>query len=225
MLFIVQEKISCLRQKMINSIPCLRQKSRKTYPGWPHVPIKPLRGSTPPGHDHYLVYCVSNMDAFSRSAGLKNVVYPVACHDNSRSCNRFLTTPILTVQVVRNLHFAICTCVRKATSHYPQRQEATICMRIARVTNLAHSPKAGKKCNHGNGCQQRSIFVRHNMAVRWRYDKSVFNSLRILSPPRKLLGNIHQPLIKTCKLQTSPTPNLKLAKSQLFPLIAWGMDF
>ena len=26
---------------MVNSIPCLRQKSRKTYPGWPHVPIKP----------------------------------------------------------------------------------------------------------------------------------------------------------------------------------------
>ena len=35
--FIVQEKI-----------PCLRQKSRKTYPGWPHVHIKPLWGSTPP---------------------------------------------------------------------------------------------------------------------------------------------------------------------------------
>ena len=84
------------------------------------------------------------------------MVYPVACHDNSRSCNRFLTTSILTVQVVRNLHFAICTCVRKATSHYPQRQEATICIRIARVTNLAHSLKAGKKCNHGNGCQKRS---------------------------------------------------------------------
>ena len=44
---IVQEKIPCLRQKMIKSIPCLRQKSRKTYPGWPHVPIKPLKGSTP----------------------------------------------------------------------------------------------------------------------------------------------------------------------------------
>ena len=41
-LFIVQEKIPCLRQKLIKSIPCLRQKSRKTYPGWPHVPIKPL---------------------------------------------------------------------------------------------------------------------------------------------------------------------------------------
>ena len=48
-LFIVQEKIPCLRQKLINSIPCLRQKSRKTYPGWPHVPIKPLSGSTPWG--------------------------------------------------------------------------------------------------------------------------------------------------------------------------------
>ena len=35
--FIVQEKI-----------PCLRQKSRKTYPGWSHVHIKPLWGSTPP---------------------------------------------------------------------------------------------------------------------------------------------------------------------------------
>ena len=46
--------------------------------------------------------------------------------------------------------------MRKATSHYPQRQEATICIRIARVTNLAHSLKAGKKCNHGNGCQKRS---------------------------------------------------------------------
>ena len=53
LLFIIQEKTSCLIQKlinrypdkdkkMINSIPCLRQKSRKTYPGWPHVPIKPL---------------------------------------------------------------------------------------------------------------------------------------------------------------------------------------
>ena len=46
--------------------------------------------------------------------------------------------------------------MRKATSHYPQRQEATICIRIARVTNLAHPLKAGKKYNHGNGCQQRS---------------------------------------------------------------------
>ena len=34
--------LSCLRQKLINSIPCLRQKSRKTYPDWPHVPIKPF---------------------------------------------------------------------------------------------------------------------------------------------------------------------------------------
>ena len=33
---------------MINSITCLRQKSRKTYPGWPHVPIKPFKG-VPPG--------------------------------------------------------------------------------------------------------------------------------------------------------------------------------
>ena len=33
---------------MIKSVPCLRQKSRKTYPGWPHVPIKPLQGNTPP---------------------------------------------------------------------------------------------------------------------------------------------------------------------------------
>ena len=40
--------IPCLRQKMINAIPCLRQKSQKTYPGWPHVPTKPLWGSTPP---------------------------------------------------------------------------------------------------------------------------------------------------------------------------------
>ena len=39
-LFIVQEKI-----------PCLRRKSRKTYPGWPHVPIKHLSegpGAPPP---------------------------------------------------------------------------------------------------------------------------------------------------------------------------------
>ena len=36
---------------MINLIPCSRQKSRKTYPGWPHVPIKPLQGSTPPGFE------------------------------------------------------------------------------------------------------------------------------------------------------------------------------
>ena len=38
---------------MINSIPCLRQKSRKTYPGWPHVTIKPLQGSTPPPRAKY----------------------------------------------------------------------------------------------------------------------------------------------------------------------------
>ena len=39
---------------MIKSIPCLRQKSRKTYPGWPHVPIKPLvrEYPGPPGHKH-----------------------------------------------------------------------------------------------------------------------------------------------------------------------------
>ena len=38
----IHKSIPCLRQKMINWIPCSRQKSRKTYPGWPHVPIKPL---------------------------------------------------------------------------------------------------------------------------------------------------------------------------------------
>ena len=38
----IDRSIPWLRQKMINLIPCLRQKSRKTYPGWPHVPIKPL---------------------------------------------------------------------------------------------------------------------------------------------------------------------------------------
>ena len=32
----------CTEKKKIKSIPCLRQKSRKTYPGWPHVLIKPL---------------------------------------------------------------------------------------------------------------------------------------------------------------------------------------
>ena len=37
----MDKSIPRLRQKMINSIPCSRQKSRKTYPGWPHVPIKP----------------------------------------------------------------------------------------------------------------------------------------------------------------------------------------
>ena len=31
-----------IKTKMMKSIPSLRQKSRKTYPGWPHVPIKPL---------------------------------------------------------------------------------------------------------------------------------------------------------------------------------------
>jgi len=124
------------------------------------------------------------------------VVYPVACHDNSRSCNRFLTTPILTVQVVRNLHFAICTCVRKATSHYPKRQEATICIRIARVTNLAHSLKASRKCN---GCQQKSGAEvdfgtpQHVSALTSR--QICLRFLRILFPPRKLLGNIHQPLL------------------------------
>ena len=38
----IDKSIPWLRQKMVNSIPCSRQKSRKTYPGWPHVPIKPL---------------------------------------------------------------------------------------------------------------------------------------------------------------------------------------
>ena len=38
----IDKSIPWLRQKMINSIPCLREKSRKTYPGWPHMPIKPL---------------------------------------------------------------------------------------------------------------------------------------------------------------------------------------
>ena len=33
---------SLIKTKMIKSIPCLRQKSRKTYPGWPYVPIEPL---------------------------------------------------------------------------------------------------------------------------------------------------------------------------------------
>ena len=32
----------CTEKKKIKSKPCLRQKSRKTYPGWPHVLIKPL---------------------------------------------------------------------------------------------------------------------------------------------------------------------------------------
>ena len=41
---------------MIKSIPCLRQKSRKTYPGWTHVPIKPLQGSTSPGIGANLVH-------------------------------------------------------------------------------------------------------------------------------------------------------------------------
>ena len=38
----IDKSIPWLRQKMINSIPCLKQKSRKTYPGWPHVPIKKI---------------------------------------------------------------------------------------------------------------------------------------------------------------------------------------
>ena len=38
----IDKSIPWLRQKMINSTPCLRQKSWKTYPGWPHVPSKPL---------------------------------------------------------------------------------------------------------------------------------------------------------------------------------------
>ena len=33
------------KTKIDKKIPCLRQKSRKTYPGWPHVPIK---GVPPP---------------------------------------------------------------------------------------------------------------------------------------------------------------------------------
>ena len=43
----IDKSIPWLRQKMINSIPCLRQKSRKTYSGWPHVPIKPLSAPGP----------------------------------------------------------------------------------------------------------------------------------------------------------------------------------
>ena len=46
-----KKSIPLLRQKMINLIPCLRQKSRQTYPGWLHVSIKPLYGSTLPGLD------------------------------------------------------------------------------------------------------------------------------------------------------------------------------
>ena len=38
----IDKSVPWLRQKKINSIPCLRQKFRKTYPGWPHVSIKPL---------------------------------------------------------------------------------------------------------------------------------------------------------------------------------------
>ena len=34
------------KKLMIKSIACLRQKS--TYPGWPHVPIKPYKGVPPP---------------------------------------------------------------------------------------------------------------------------------------------------------------------------------
>ena len=41
----IDKSIPWLRQKMINLIPCLRQKSPKTYPGWPPVPIK---GVPPP---------------------------------------------------------------------------------------------------------------------------------------------------------------------------------
>ena len=47
-LFIVQEKIPCLRQKLIKSVPCLRQKSRKTYPGWPLAPLSPYKEVPPP---------------------------------------------------------------------------------------------------------------------------------------------------------------------------------
>ena len=47
-LFIVQEKIPCLRQKLIKSVPCLRQKSRKTYPGWPLAPLTPYKEVPPP---------------------------------------------------------------------------------------------------------------------------------------------------------------------------------
>ena len=38
----IDKSVPWLRQKKINSIPCLRQKFQKTYPGWPHVSIKPL---------------------------------------------------------------------------------------------------------------------------------------------------------------------------------------
>ena len=39
-----QSHAGCLssKKRYRKSIPWLRQKSRKTYPGWPHVPIKPL---------------------------------------------------------------------------------------------------------------------------------------------------------------------------------------
>ena len=55
------KSIPWLRQKMIKSIPCLRQKSRKTYPGWPHVPIKPLWGSTPWNTIKNTFYCLKLM--------------------------------------------------------------------------------------------------------------------------------------------------------------------
>ena len=58
---IVQENIPCLGQKLIKSIPCIRQKSRKTYLGWPHIPMKPIEGSTPPprGTDTPLISTLS----------------------------------------------------------------------------------------------------------------------------------------------------------------------
>ena len=33
-------------------IPCLRQKSQKTYPDWPHVPLSLIREYSPPRHQN-----------------------------------------------------------------------------------------------------------------------------------------------------------------------------
>ena len=64
---------------MIKSIPCLRQKSRKTYPGWTHVPIKPLQGSTSPEIGANLVHIQLKISKCPKNA------FPAKSSDNQGS--------------------------------------------------------------------------------------------------------------------------------------------
>ena len=64
-LFIVQEKI-----------PCLRRKSRKTYPDWPHVPIKHLWESTSPPRNRSFTHIEHRATPVGREGLVPNISVP-----------------------------------------------------------------------------------------------------------------------------------------------------